>query len=80
MARNLVYTPPGQGHLYLIMPTLLELQRRGHEVTVYTLTSEMALLRGLRFTACPIDPALEARPLNDWKARSGAPGRSQNLH
>ena len=33
MTRYLVYTTPGRGHLYPIMPTLLELQRRGHSET-----------------------------------------------
>lgn len=70
MTRYLVYTTPGRGHLYPIMPTLLELQQRGHDVVVYTLASEVALLRSLHFTACPINPAIEARPLDDWQARS----------
>lgn len=34
MARYLTYTSPARGHLYPIVPTLLELHRRGHDVHV----------------------------------------------
>ena len=47
MARYLVYTSPARGHLYPIVPTLEELRRRGHEVVLRTLASEVELLRDL---------------------------------
>jgi UDP:flavonoid glycosyltransferase YjiC (YdhE family) len=58
MARYLVYTSPARGHLYPIVPTLNELQRRGHEVAVRTLAPEVGLLRSLGFAAAPLDPAI----------------------
>lgn len=70
MARYLVYTSPARGHLYPVVPTLEELKRRGHQVAVRTLASEVALLRGLGFDAEPIDPAVERRRPDDWQART----------
>jgi len=63
-----VYTSPARGHLYPIVPTLEELRRRGHEVVVRTLSSEVELLRDLGFEAEAIDPAIERRELADWRA------------
>ncbi|MDP9479359.1 MAG: glycosyltransferase [Actinomycetota bacterium] len=70
MARYLVYTSPARGHLYPIVPALEELGRRGHEVVVRTLASEVELLRGLGFEAAAMDPAIERREIDDWKART----------
>ena len=47
MARYLVYTSPARGHLYPIVQTLEELRRRGHEVAVRTLASQVDPMRGL---------------------------------
>ena len=70
MARYLVYTSPARGHLYPIVQTLEELRRRGHEVAVRTLASEVELLRNLGFGAEAIDPAIERREIDDWRART----------
>ena len=70
MARILVYTSPARGHLFPLVPTLLELARRGHDVRVRTLASEVPRLRAMGFAAGPIDAAVEARTLDDWKACS----------
>jgi MGT family glycosyltransferase len=70
MARYLVYTSPARGHLYPSVPTLQELKRRGHEVAVRTLASEVGLLRALGFEAERIDPAIERREIDDWRART----------
>lgn len=70
MVRYLVYTSPARGHLYPIVPTLEELRRRGHEVVVRTLASEVQLLRDLGFEAGAIDPAIERREIDDWRART----------
>lgn len=70
MSRYLVYTSPARGHLYPVVPTLEELKRRGHEVTVRTLASEVELLHSLGFEAAAIDPAIEAREIEDWRART----------
>jgi MGT family glycosyltransferase len=70
MARYLVYTSPARGHLYPVVPTLEELRRRGHEVVVRTLASEVGLLRDLGFEAGAIDPAIERKEHTDWRART----------
>ena len=80
MARYLVYTSPARGHLYPIVPTLEELRRRGHEVVVRTLSSEVGLLRDLGFEAAPIDPAIERKELADWRARTPIGAEQDNLN
>jgi MGT family glycosyltransferase len=70
MTRFLAYTSPARGHLYPLVPTLLELKRRGHDVAVRTLASEVELMRDLGFDAAPIDPAIEGPGIDDWRART----------
>lgn len=70
MARYLAYTSPARGHLYPIVPTLLELRDRGHEVHVRTLASECAALNALGLHAAPIADAIEATPLADFEGTS----------
>jgi MGT family glycosyltransferase len=65
-----VYTSPARSHLYPVVPTLEELRRRGHEVVVRTLSSEVGLLRELGFEAESIDPAIERKEHADWQART----------
>lgn len=67
MARFLAYTSPARGHLYPITGALLELHRRGHEVHVRTLASEVETLVGLGLHAAPLASAIEQLPLDDWR-------------
>lgn len=68
MARFLVYTSPARGHLYPLVPTLLELRRRGHLVHVRTLASEVEALRAAGLDARAIAPEIESVRLADWAA------------
>lgn len=68
MTRVLVYTSPARGHLFPLLPTLLELAARGHAVEVRTLASECERVRGLGLAASPIAHDVEGRLLDDWKA------------
>ena len=70
MARFLVYTSPGRGHLYPTVPLMLELARRGHDVALRTLDGEVAAMQALGLRAAPIAPAIEAIEHDDWKART----------
>lgn len=70
MARYLAYLSPSRGHLYPLVPSLLELISRGHEVQVRTLAAEVEHLRRLGLAAMPVDPRLEAMAVDDWKART----------
>jgi MGT family glycosyltransferase len=70
MARILAYTSPARGHLFPVTPIALELRRRGHEVGVLTLASQVETMRGLGLEAEPIDPAIEAIEHDDYLART----------
>jgi UDP:flavonoid glycosyltransferase YjiC (YdhE family) len=70
MARYLAYTSPARGHLYPVVATLLELRRRGHDVHVRTLASEVPILERLGLAAAPIASAIEDLAHDDWRARS----------
>ena len=70
MSRLLAYTSPGRGHLYPIIPILDELRRRGHEVSLRTLESEVPLAVSRGFHAAPISPHIEAIEHDDWRARN----------
>src|SRR4051794_30893705 len=70
MARILAYQSATEGHVFPSTGMLLELQRRGHEVHVRTLSSQVANLAALGLRAEPLDPRLEALELEDWRERS----------
>jgi UDP:flavonoid glycosyltransferase YjiC (YdhE family) len=70
MSRTLAYTSPGRGHLYPITPILDELRRRGHEISLRTLRSEVPLALSRGFRAAPISPHIEAIEHDDWRARN----------
>ena len=68
MASILIYTSPARGHLFPALGVALELQRRNHTVHVRTLSDEVAGVRALGLEAGSIDPAVEQRELDDWRA------------
>lgn len=70
MGRILTYTSPARGHLFPAVPILDELQRRGHEVVVRTLASEVPAMLARGFGATAIDPSLERLVHRDFGARS----------
>jgi MGT family glycosyltransferase len=70
MTRFLAYTNPLLGHVYPVVPTLLELRRRGHEVDLYTGEAAMEPLRRLGLRVRAVDPELERIENDDWKART----------
>ena len=70
MSSILVYTSPARGHLFPVLGSALELKTRGHTVHVRTLASEVERVRALGLSAEPIDQAIEARELDDWRAKN----------
>ena len=68
MSRILAYTSPARGHLYPVTSILDELRRRGHEILVRTLESEVPLALSRGFHAAPISPAIEVIQHDDWRA------------
>jgi MGT family glycosyltransferase len=72
LSRVLAYTAPARGQLFPLIPTLEELRRRGHEIVLRTLASEVEAMRGLGFEAMPIAPEIEALEMDDWRAGNPA--------
>jgi MGT family glycosyltransferase len=68
MARVLAYTSPARGHLYPLTSILVHLRRRGHDVAVRTLASEVPQLRDQGFSAAAISERIEAIQQDDWQA------------
>lgn len=60
MTTILAYTSPAAGHLFPLVPGLLELRRRGHDVHVRTDPALVAGLRRAGLAAEPVDPRIAA--------------------
>ena len=80
MAQVLAYTSPARGHLYPLTPILDELRRRGHEIALRTLPSQVELMRGRGFDAAPIDPAIERIEHDDYRARTPLGAQKRAMH
>jgi len=70
MARILAYTSPARSHLFPLTPVLDELRARGHEIVLYTLASQLQLMRSRGFDARAVDPRVEAIEHEDWRTSS----------
>ena len=70
MARLLAYHSPALGQVYPTVAMLLELRRRGHEVHVRTIASEVERLGRLGLHTAPVDPRIEEIEIDDWRGRS----------
>jgi MGT family glycosyltransferase len=70
MARILAYTSPGRSHLFPLTPVLDELHRRGHEIALRTLASQVPMMQARGFDVAPIDPRIETIEHIDWRARN----------
>jgi MGT family glycosyltransferase len=66
----LAYTSPARGHLYPLVPILDELARRGHEIAIRTLGSQVPLMAERGFGAAPISAAIEAIEHDDYRGRT----------
>ncbi|HEV7482299.1 MAG TPA: hypothetical protein VGO13_04300 [Solirubrobacterales bacterium] len=70
MARVLVYTSPGSGHVYPPIATAIALRERGHDVSVHAESGSAEAIDRLGLSAAPIDSRIEALPLEDWRTRT----------
>jgi MGT family glycosyltransferase len=70
MTRFLVYVDAVPGRLYPLVATLLELARRGHEVTVKAGIDAVEPLRAAGLHAEPLAPPIARFEPDDWKART----------
>jgi UDP:flavonoid glycosyltransferase YjiC (YdhE family) len=66
----LAYTSPARGHLYPLVPILDELAGRGHDISLRTLASQVALMTDRGFDAAPIAAAIEAIEHDDYRGRT----------
>jgi len=78
MARILAYTSPGRSHLFPLTPILDELHRRGHQIVLRTLASQVALMQARGFDVGPISAPIEAIEHDDWRARNPLQSVRQN--
>ncbi|MCX6468455.1 MAG: glycosyltransferase [Corynebacteriales bacterium] len=69
-ARGLVITSPARGHLYPIVDAMLALRRRGHDIHIVTLASEVPMLADLGLSAAALPPELNDAELDDWRSPS----------
>ena len=70
MARVLAYVDAVPGRLYPLVPTLLELQHRGHSVLVRCGVDDVGRLRAVGLEAEPLAPEIERFAPDDWQART----------
>ena len=70
MATILAYTSPALGHLFPMVPLLLELRARGHRVHVRTLGGQVEHLESIGLEASAQDARLADIAHPDWAARN----------
>ena len=70
MARFLAYVDAVPGRLYPLVPTLLELAQRGHEVRVKAGIDDIERLRSVGLHAEPLAAAIARFEPDDWQART----------
>ena len=70
MTTMLYYLTPQTGHVFPLVPTWLELRRRGHRVVVRCGPDHVAMLQELGLDADAVAPGIVARTQDDWRARS----------
>lgn len=68
MSRFLVYVTPAVGHTLPLVPGLLELQRRGHDVQARVLPSLVETLRQAGLDARPVAKEVADVPVTDFRA------------
>jgi UDP:flavonoid glycosyltransferase YjiC (YdhE family) len=68
MARILVYTTPAEGHLVPLVPILDDLHRRGHQIVLRTLGSQVLLMRERAFEVAAVSKQIEEIEHDDWRA------------
>lgn len=70
MSTILAYTSPAAGHLFPLVPGLLELAERGHDVVVITDPDLVSTMRAAGLRAEPVAPAVSAIEPSDHLATS----------
>ena len=68
MAKILAYQTPAMGHFFPISVLLTELRNRGHDIALRTLAAGVNAGLDMGFATEPVDPRIEAMPLDDGGA------------
>jgi MGT family glycosyltransferase len=71
MTKILAYTMPATGHVYPLVPGLLELASRGHDVHVRTSPDALDALRAVGLDVSSVDPRILDVEVTDYLAESG---------
>ena len=71
MARILAFTSPSAGHLFPLVPGLLALQQRGHDVHLRIGERLLGVARDAGLDASASDPAIDAVAIEDYAAEKG---------
>lgn len=79
MSTVLAYTSPAIGHLFPMVPLLLELKARGHDVHIRTIPQQLQALRSAGLQAEPVDGQLLEIRHRDYLARSIKAALSQSV-
>ena len=80
MARILVFTPPAAGHLFPLVPGLLELQRRGHDVHLRIGERLAGVARDAGLDASASDPAIDEIEVADYTAKKDTDKLRKGVH
>jgi MGT family glycosyltransferase len=80
MARILAYSSPATGHVFPLVPGLLALRGRGHDVRLLGPEQHVAQLRAAGLDAEPLDPRIAAVPVSDYAAKEGRDRLHKGLH
>src|SRR3712207_282765 len=70
MTTFLVYTSPAAGHVFPLVPGLLELQRRGHQVHLRTGPDLVDTVRAAGIDAAPVSPDVVRVEVTDYQAET----------
>lgn len=73
------YTSPARGHLYPLVPILLELGSRGHQAAVRTMADEVGPLRRRGINAAAITDTIERIHNDDYLGRSSISAIKRSL-
>ncbi|OHV31568.1 nucleotide disphospho-sugar-binding domain-containing protein [Pseudofrankia sp. EUN1h] len=79
MARVLVHVTTAPGHLFPLVPGLLELGRRGHDVQVRVGAELVGVARDAGLDAVPTDPRIDAIPVATPAEETGPNGLRRAL-
>src|SRR5439155_24518703 len=80
MARIFAYTAHAAGHMFPLVPGLLALRERGHDVYVRTQAELVDAVRAAGLAADAIDPAILDVPVRDYEVRRDIDRLRRGVH